>query len=50
MLENPDWASIFAPSGKLARMGEKIKRTNYANTLRMIADDGPEAFYSVRLS
>ncbi|KIM30662.1 hypothetical protein M408DRAFT_289096 [Serendipita vermifera MAFF 305830] len=46
MLNNTDWSSIFAPNGRLARAGEKIKRTNYARTLRTIAENGPEAFYT----
>jgi gamma-glutamyltranspeptidase/glutathione hydrolase/leukotriene-C4 hydrolase len=48
MLNNPDWAPIFAPNGRLARKGEKIRRTNYARTLKSIADNGPDAFYVVR--
>jgi gamma-glutamyltranspeptidase / glutathione hydrolase / leukotriene-C4 hydrolase len=48
MLDSPDWAPIFAPNGRLARWGEKIKRTNYARTLKTIADNGPDAFYVVR--
>lgn len=49
ILGDPDWAPIFAPGGRLARRGEKIARVNYSNTLKTIADEGAEAFYSVRL-
>ena len=49
MLDNPDWAPIFAPTGRFLRRGEKIRRPNYAKTLRTIAENGPEAFYTVRI-
>jgi gamma-glutamyltranspeptidase len=48
MLHDPDWAPIFAPHGYLARHGDHIERLNYSRTLRMIAEKGPDAFYTVR--
>jgi gamma-glutamyltranspeptidase len=48
MLDDPDWASIFAPEGRLAEEGERIQRANYSSTLRRIAEEGPEAFYKVK--
>ena len=48
MLENPDWRSVFAPNGELLREGDLIRRTNYSRTLHTIAEQGAEAFYSVR--
>lgn len=48
MLENPDWRSIFSPQGKILRQGDLIRRTNLSRTLHTIAEDGAEAFYSVR--
>jgi gamma-glutamyltranspeptidase / glutathione hydrolase / leukotriene-C4 hydrolase len=47
MLNNPDWSAIFAPSGALLKEGETIYRTNLSNTLAVIANEGPEAFYKV---
>ncbi|KAI0949707.1 hypothetical protein AcW1_009235 [Taiwanofungus camphoratus] len=45
MLENPDWRSIFAPSGSLLKEGEIIRRTNLSRTLATIAAEGAGALY-----
>ncbi|TFK44674.1 gamma-glutamyltranspeptidase [Crucibulum laeve] len=45
MLKNPDWSSIFAPTGRLLREGEVVRRTNLSRTLSIIANEGPGAFY-----
>ncbi|KAL0956594.1 hypothetical protein HGRIS_002731 [Hohenbuehelia grisea] len=45
MLENPDWSSIFAPTGTYVREGDIIRRTNLSRTLEIIASKGPDAFY-----
>ncbi|KAG9023667.1 hypothetical protein FS842_005671, partial [Serendipita sp. 407] len=45
MLNNSDWAAVFAPHGYLAQRGDRIQRTNYSRTLRAIAEEGPDAFY-----
>jgi len=50
MLENPDWSAIFSPNGVLLREGDVIRRKNYSRTLQAIADQGAEAFYTVRPS
>ena len=45
MLNEPDWSAIFAPSGRLLREGETIRRQNLSRTLYTIAEQGPDAFY-----
>lgn len=46
-MTNPDWASIFAPNGRLLREGEIIRRTNLSLTLTKVAREGADAFYTV---
>jgi gamma-glutamyltranspeptidase / glutathione hydrolase / leukotriene-C4 hydrolase len=43
----PDWKEVFAPKGCLLREGEIIKRTALSRTLAKIAEEGPDAFYTV---
>jgi len=50
MVNDPDWAPIFAPKGILAREGDYISRKAYSKTLAAIARDGPDAFYYVSAS
>ena len=38
-------ARIFLPGGKVPQPGERFVNKDYAETLRAIAKDGPEAFY-----
>jgi gamma-glutamyltranspeptidase/glutathione hydrolase/leukotriene-C4 hydrolase len=45
ILKDPVWARIFAPGGKFLEEGDFIARPNYARTLKLIADEGAEAFY-----
>ncbi|KIY53111.1 gamma-glutamyltranspeptidase [Fistulina hepatica ATCC 64428] len=45
MLNNSDWAAIFAPDGRLLREGEIIRRTSYSRTLALVAEHGGNAFY-----
>ena len=47
MLNNPDWSAIFAPHGKLLKEGEIIRNINLSQTLSVIAEEGPDAFYKV---
>ncbi|KAI0305686.1 gamma-glutamyltranspeptidase [Multifurca ochricompacta] len=49
-LRNPDWAQIFAPSGVLLKEGDIIQRVNLSQTLRRIAELGPDAFYEGEIS
>ncbi|KAM0563095.1 hypothetical protein ACHAPJ_001942 [Fusarium lateritium] len=45
LVQDPSWAIDFAPSGKLVKLGEKITRKRYADTLEAIASEGVDAFY-----
>jgi gamma-glutamyltranspeptidase/glutathione hydrolase/leukotriene-C4 hydrolase len=45
--ENPNFASIYAPNGKLLGEGDLLKRTNFSKTLELIAENGSEVFYKV---
>ncbi|KIM40159.1 hypothetical protein M413DRAFT_172695 [Hebeloma cylindrosporum] len=46
MLNNPDWSSIFAPSGRMLKEGERISRANLSRTLSTISKEGADAFYT----
>ena len=41
----PNVRAIWMPHGRLPQSGEKIVQANLANTLTLIAKDGPDAFY-----
>lgn len=41
-----EFAAIFTKNGTLLKEGDVCKRPKYAKTLKSIAADGPEAFYS----
>lgn len=43
---DPSWALDFAPNGTLLGLGDTIHRKRYAKTLEIIANQGPDAFYS----
>ncbi|KAL0097349.1 gamma-glutamyltransferase [Phycomyces blakesleeanus] len=45
MENSTEWTDVFAPQGHLAKAGELIKRTQLANTLEIIANEGADAFY-----
>ncbi|KAM0445415.1 hypothetical protein ACHAQK_001621 [Fusarium lateritium] len=45
LLNDPSWAIDFAPSGRLVKFGEKLTRKRFADTLEVIASEGPDAFY-----
>ncbi|KAI0474854.1 gamma-glutamyltransferase 1 [Xylaria cf. heliscus] len=46
LTDNPTWAIDFAPHGYRVKLGETITRKRYANTLEIIANKGPDAFYN----
>lgn len=46
LVEDPDWAVDFAPNGTLVKLGDRITRKRYADTLETIAREGPEVFYT----
>lgn len=46
LTKDPEFAKDFAPHGQLLKLNETITRKRYANTLEIIAKEGPEAFYS----
>lgn len=47
---DPVFNSIFYPNGKAAVEGDIIKREAYANTLQIISQQGPSAFYNGQLT
>lgn len=46
----PSWALDFAPNGTRLGLGDVLKRSRYADTLQIISDEGPDAFYSGRIA
>ncbi|OTA57429.1 gamma-glutamyltranspeptidase [Hypoxylon sp. EC38] len=46
LIDDPAWAIDFAPKGYLVRRGETLTRKRYADTLEVIAREGPDAFYT----
>lgn len=40
------WAIDFAPNGTRVKLGDLITRKRYADTLEVIAEHGPDAFYT----
>ncbi|KAI1769776.1 gamma-glutamyltranspeptidase [Hypoxylon cercidicola] len=46
LVEDPSWAQDFAPDGKLVKLGDTMTRKRYAETLEMIAEHGPDVFYT----
>jgi gamma-glutamyltranspeptidase/glutathione hydrolase len=43
-------AAVFLPGGRPPAVGQHIVRTDYARTLRQIADEGPETMYTGALA
>lgn len=46
MLDDPVWAEVYAPKGTLLVEGDWISRHKYADTLEVIAREGPGALYT----
>ncbi|KAI8873664.1 gamma-glutamyltranspeptidase [Ramicandelaber brevisporus] len=47
---NKEFEAIFAPNGKLLEEGDLIVRKNYGETLKRIATQGPDAFYTGQIA
>jgi len=45
ILQNDEARRVFLPHGKVPEVGQVFTNTDVANTLRLIADQGAEAFY-----
>jgi gamma-glutamyltranspeptidase/glutathione hydrolase len=45
LLADPEARKIFAPAGRVLQEGELLVQTERAQTLRQIAETGPEGFY-----
>ena len=43
--EDPAAAAYFFPNGKALQIGHLLKNPQYANTLRRVSKEGPDAFY-----
>ncbi|KAJ3551984.1 hypothetical protein NPX13_g11227 [Xylaria arbuscula] len=46
LTDDPTWAIDFAPHGYRVKLNETITRKRYADTLEIIANEGPDAFYT----
>ncbi len=46
LVNNPTWAIDFAPNGTRVALGQTITRKRYADTLEVISQQGPNAFYT----
>lgn len=49
ILKDPDWSFLY-PDGKLLEENDVLYRRNFSETLRLIAEEGPEAFYNGSIS
>ena len=43
--KDPDWQFLY-PYGKLLEENDMLYRRNFSNTLKLISEEGPKAFYS----
>ena len=46
LTQDHTWAIDFAPNGTRLGLGDIMTRKRYANTLEMIAEKGPDVFYT----
>ncbi|KAI1859637.1 uncharacterized protein JN550_011945 [Neoarthrinium moseri] len=44
--EDPSWAMDFAPHGTRLQLNDTMTRKRYADTLEVISQEGPDAFYT----
>jgi gamma-glutamyltranspeptidase/glutathione hydrolase len=49
VLTDREWRNIFAPGGRAPRLGEVLVQEDLAATLRALASEGPDLFYSGRI-
>lgn len=45
LIDDPTWATDFAPNGTLVQLGDIMTRKRYADTLESIAKEGAGIFY-----
>lgn len=45
-----EWRRVFAPAGRAPRTGERFVQADLALTLRGLAEEGPDLFYSGRVA
>jgi len=50
ILEDPGLRAVFAPDGELLKEGDHCIWTNLSNTLTLVAQSGPQAFYEGELA
>src|SRR2546426_320296 len=46
---DPEWHRVFAPGGRAPALGERFAQPDLARTLRDLAADGPDLFYTGRV-
>jgi gamma-glutamyltranspeptidase / glutathione hydrolase / leukotriene-C4 hydrolase len=49
MKKDPDWKFLY-PNGTLLNVNDIFYRRNFSNTLKLIADEGPQVFYNGSIS
>ncbi|KAF7548905.1 hypothetical protein G7046_g8510 [Stylonectria norvegica] len=50
LVEDPAWAEDFVKDGKLIEEGSILTRKRYAETLKLIGEEGAESFYTGKLA
>ncbi|ORY82017.1 gamma-glutamyltransferase [Protomyces lactucae-debilis] len=50
IVDDPAWAAVYAPNGKLAPINSTIYRPTYADTLEQVAKHGADVFYHGKLA
>lgn len=47
--DDAEWHRVFAPGGRVPQLGELLVQADLARTLRALAAEGPDLFYSGRI-
>lgn len=47
---DPEWRRIFTPVGRAPQLGERLRQPDLAETLRVLAAEGPDFFYQGRIA